>query len=503
MAVGRGKSMSDVVSITQLKLEDLYKKNSLMFFVIFLAYGAGLIVNILIPVAQVITYTLLAALTLGITLFILTRWNKSFHFVVPYFAVLATFTVFFTILVIRGASVSGFVLPFLVFTIATLYFNRTVFVIGALCSTILFSYSMWSFMNGNFLLEGQTGNLFLLFFILFIITSVQVHIGKTLFQQFEQLVQQLKAEQLNREKKQEIFKADAINLMKEVETIHSKLKVNIISQKEISDTVEEISSTSQKQADQISYIVQHSNDVATLMDSMVDKSSLLEKKTKESSMLANNGSSQARHLVDHMACFSNDVSEVAKVFQQLTDRIEQTNELTKNIKQITEQTNLLALNASIEAARAGEAGKGFAVVANEIRKLAHITEQTTVEINDNLVELNRSKEDVLEKLTNNLNRLNKNVESTKEVEEYFNKIQNTLQLLESNVSEYSHFAFDVKEKTKQTDSYTSDFAAWMEEASAGLQQMSANIQQLNNENAQIGHSLESIEDILESMENKK
>ncbi len=58
--------------------------------------------------------------------------------------------------------------------------------------------------------------------------------------------------------------------------------------------------------------------------------------------------------------------------------------MTETINEISEQTNLLALNATIEAARAGEAGKGFAVVANEIKELARQTAAATVDIKNQI-----------------------------------------------------------------------------------------------------------------------
>jgi methyl-accepting chemotaxis protein len=86
------------------------------------------------------------------------------------------------------------------------------------------------------------------------------------------------------------------------------------------------------------------------------------------------------------------ISESAVMQSQLTsekvtalgESAKKINKVTETITEISEQTNLLALNATIEAARAGEAGKGFAVVANEIKELARQTAAATVDIKNQI-----------------------------------------------------------------------------------------------------------------------
>ena len=69
-------------------------------------------------------------------------------------------------------------------------------------------------------------------------------------------------------------------------------------------------------------------------------------------------------------------SQLSDELNLLSHKAEEVNKILSSISGIADQTNLLALNAAIEAARAGEEGRGFAVVADEVRQLAIRTQSS-------------------------------------------------------------------------------------------------------------------------------
>ncbi|WP_218060145.1 methyl-accepting chemotaxis protein [Pseudomonas bananamidigenes] len=118
----------------------------------------------------------------------------------------------------------------------------------------------------------------------------------------------------------------------------------------------------------------------------------------QNAALASQHSSDARSLaVDGQQVVDKTIQAMQQLSAKISDscgNIETLNSNTVNIGQILEvitsisqQTNLLALNAAIEAARAGEAGRGFAVVADEVRNLAHRTQDSAQQVQSMIEEL--------------------------------------------------------------------------------------------------------------------
>ena len=106
--------------------------------------------------------------------------------------------------------------------------------------------------------------------------------------------------------------------------------------------------------------------------------------TSEASQSATASAGDGRDLVQEtvnaIERMSGDVQSTATLIGNLATESRDIGKVLDVIRGLADQTNLLALNAAIEAARAGEAGRGFAVVADEVRALAHRTQQSTSEI---------------------------------------------------------------------------------------------------------------------------
>ncbi|WP_419183039.1 methyl-accepting chemotaxis protein [Pseudomonas guariconensis] len=114
-------------------------------------------------------------------------------------------------------------------------------------------------------------------------------------------------------------------------------------------------------------------EVANNAVSTADASKGADQTTRDGRDQVNQALASIQHLV-------NDVTDTSGEIEQLASNANEISRVLDVIGAIAGQTNLLALNAAIEAARAGEAGRGFAVVADEVRALAHRTQQSTAEI---------------------------------------------------------------------------------------------------------------------------
>ena len=119
---------------------------------------------------------------------------------------------------------------------------------------------------------------------------------------------------------------------------------------------------------------------------------------------AGDGHDLVQETVSAIERMSGDVQATATLIGDLANESRDIGKVLDVIRGLADQTNLLALNAAIEAARAGEAGRGFAVVADEVRALAHRTQQSTSEIERMIGSIQAGTEHAVDSMRNSTER---------------------------------------------------------------------------------------------------
>lgn len=149
---------------------------------------------------------------------------------------------------------------------------------------------------------------------------------------------------------------------------------------DLSAMTEELSATMQDVGLSVNTINDNADNILKDVEIIATKSDDINQFSKEMKANAEKIESDARYNMVQTGEKVGNILDVLNKAIEDSKSVDQVNNLTNDILNISSQTNLLALNASIEAARAGEAGKGFAVVADEIRQLADSSCETANKI---------------------------------------------------------------------------------------------------------------------------
>ncbi|UJF21395.1 methyl-accepting chemotaxis protein [Shewanella sp. OMA3-2] len=159
-------------------------------------------------------------------------------------------------------------------------------------------------------------------------------------------------------------------------------------------------------------------------------------------------------MVNDVSLLNNDSLKIGKVLEV--------------IKSIAEQTNLLALNAAIEAARAGEQGRGFAVVADEVRALAHRTQESTVEIQTIVEQLQTKAKNAVNGISESQRISHESVEQCQRVTRAFKDIEAAYSLLDNVASNMTYSIQGQQTSTESINQRANEISRLSQEVSQGL-----------------------------------
>ena len=241
----------------------------------------------------------------------------------------------------------------------------------------------------------------------------------------------------------------------------------------------QLSTNARESSDKAATVAAATEEMSTNMQSV---SAAMEQSTSNVNMVASSteemtatvseiaqSAEKARAITDGAVQQSRRTSEKMAVLGESARKI---GRVTETITEISEQTNLLALNATIEAARAGEAGKGFAVVANEIKELARQTAAATVDIKNQIDDMQTTTVTT--------------VEDIEKISEVISEINNVINGIATAVEEQSAAIGEIASNIAQASQGIAEVNENVAQSTVVITDITRDIADINQQSTQVG-----------------
>ncbi|MDP4087532.1 MAG: methyl-accepting chemotaxis protein [Bacillota bacterium] len=484
-------------AIQEMNRKVLRTKNTLMFFTFLISIMAEEAYGFIFH-RDITKMWMLGIEFVGfISLFLILQKVLKKEHLFPYLSIILIYGCTITLIVVEGGSVSNNQMIAFLQVYSIIQLSLSIFLLG---TTLGLTAVILNFVMA---MDKATEDAFSNGLMTFILTAIAlfslVKINQNQKDKVESLLIESDHNAKEKQEQKELLEREITQMVDNINDINQQVQNNSGAQREMKVAVQEVAAGGQTQSGQVAAIAGNFRDTVLAMEKMDQVTKELYQDTEAANGITKNGEKKVLELKKNMDELNGMIKAVNEVFENLTNKIHETNEYADVIKDITAQTNLLALNASIEAARAGEAGKGFSVVAEEIRKLAQTTKTTTDNITSNLSGVNQANLLAVEKLSESSIKFKTSADTTIEVANYFGQLNETVSALNNKFNSYEVLVDDIKRKSSYVEMSTNELAAVVQEATTSLEDMSSTIEAISEDNLQIAENIKELSNSAEKI----
>lgn len=283
-----------------------------------------------------------------------------------------------------------------------------------------------------------------------------------------------------------------VNLGEVIEEIRAESDALSKGSNQLASQMEESVNAVDESSNQIEQMAESINQVAETSSILSQSAEQVSETTSRVMEILAQGTSSSNTSQITIESVAQEVNSMANDLALLQEECSRIGTVLDVIRGIAEQTNLLALNAAIEAARAGEQGRGFAVVADEVRALAHRTQESTVEIQSMV-------EGLQEKSNNAVNAIGRGQELTQEslghsqqVVEALDQVGDAFADVDNLTSQIASGTDEQRLSTSSINENMANVAQLSRDITSGLASIAEHAQQQRETSAEVDSTLNKV-----------